>query len=319
MEETVRILQRLGFGDNEARAYLTLLRHSLSSGPMSGYELAKLSGIPRANVYDLLPRLEERGAVVRLDSASGARYSAVPPSELMPRLAGRFNDDLLSAEEALAGADPTSSLDQDYAWNIESRRSVIDHARTLIEGARSEVLLAVLPEEAGALAGTVARAQARGLSITTLCLAACSPECGGCKGSIHKYRLSQPADSRWLVVSVDGKEMLAGHIKADGTAYAVRTTQLLLVELASSYVRNSVALATLISELGDRFGNLLSPRAMSVLGSLDPDRPGGGWLGYMRDALQRSSSSPASTIITPRSSLTKSARPENEGKEQPTE
>jgi len=207
----------------------------------------------------------------------------------MPRLSDRFNDDLVSAEEALAGENSSDTLSQDYAWNIESRRSVIDHARTLIDEAHSEVLLAVSPEEAGALAGTVAGAQSRGISIATLCLAACSPDCGGCRGSIHKYRLSPREDDRWLVVAVDGKEMLAGQIKGDNTASAVRTTQPLLVELASSYVRNSVALATLVSELGDRLGDLLSPQAMSVLSSLGPGSLAGGWLDYMRDVLRRSS------------------------------
>src|SRR6476620_634079 len=98
MMETIQILKRLGFREYEARAYTALLKSSPMRGPMSGYELAKLSGIPRANVYDLLPRLEERGAVVRVDSPSGARYSAVPTSQLMPRLADRFNDDLAAAE-----------------------------------------------------------------------------------------------------------------------------------------------------------------------------------------------------------------------------
>src|SRR4051794_29369101 len=143
MNDSIQILQRLGFGDYEARAYVALLRHD----QMSGYELAKVSGIPRANVYDILPRLEERGAVVRVDSPNGARYSAVPPSELMPRLADRFNDDVVSAEQALA-ADTASTAEQDYAWNVESRRAVIDHARTLIDEASNEVLLAILPEEA---------------------------------------------------------------------------------------------------------------------------------------------------------------------------
>ena len=79
MAEIMEVLQALGFGEYEARAYVALLKHS----PLNGYELAKDSGLPRANVYSVLGRLEERGAVVRLDTPSGTRYSAIPPSELM--------------------------------------------------------------------------------------------------------------------------------------------------------------------------------------------------------------------------------------------
>jgi len=87
------------------------------------------------------------------------------------------------------------------------------------------------------------------------------------------------------VVAADAKEMLAGEIRPDDTAYAVRTTQQMLVELAGWYVRNSVALATLITDLGDRMLGLLSPEAAAVLSSLGTDGLGGGWLEQMRSAL----------------------------------
>src|SRR6476646_9908420 len=171
MQDTVRILQRLGFGEYEARTYIGLLR----GGPMTGYELAKISGVPRANVYDVLPKLEERGAVVRVDSPSGARYSAVPTSQLMPRLADRFNDDLAAAEEALL--DQAEIGEEDHTWNIEGYHAVIDHARTLVDAAENEVLIAVWPEEARALSGNLSGAEERGVPVTTLCLAGCEREC----------------------------------------------------------------------------------------------------------------------------------------------
>ncbi|MEP6775937.1 MAG: helix-turn-helix domain-containing protein [Chloroflexota bacterium] len=293
MKDTAQLLQRLGFGDYEARAYTALLQRS----PMTGYEIAKLSRIPRANVYDILPRLEEHGAVVRVDSPSGTKYAAVPPSELMPRLADRFNDDLAAAEEALAGVGTTPV--EEYAWNIESPRSVMDHARTLIDSADKELLVAVWPQEAIALESNMTQAQDRGVGITTLCLAACPQECGRCRGRIHRYHISPEDVSRSLVVAADAKEMLAGEIKVDNTAGAVRTTQQMLVELAGLYVRNSVALATLVSDLGDRMPGLLSPEASSALASLGSGTPGRGWLEQMRAALNHPAVLPKATGIQP--------------------
>jgi sugar-specific transcriptional regulator TrmB len=77
MEDIVASLQRLGFGEYEAKAYIALLQRS----PLTGYELAKVSGLPRANVYAVLPKLEEKGAVLRVDTPAGPRYSPVPPLE----------------------------------------------------------------------------------------------------------------------------------------------------------------------------------------------------------------------------------------------
>ena len=184
MKDTVQILQRLGFGDYEAKVYIGLLR----GGPMSGYELARVSGVPRANVYDVLPRLEERGAVVRAEAPSGARYSAVPTSQLLPRLADRFNDDIAAAQEALPDEDRT--VEHDYAWNIEGYHAVVDHARTLLDQAGTEVTVALWPQEARALAHSLSGVEERGVPLTTLCLAGCVRECGNCQGSIHRHRLS---------------------------------------------------------------------------------------------------------------------------------
>ncbi|HST03502.1 MAG TPA: helix-turn-helix domain-containing protein [Chloroflexia bacterium] len=283
MKDTAQILQRLGFGEYEAKAYMALLQRS----PMTGYEIAKVSRIPRANVYNILPGLEDRGAVVRVDSPSGVKYSAVPPSELMPRLADRFNDDLVAAEQALSDVGRVPE-EEEYAWNIDNPRAVMDHARSLIDSAEHELLLAVWPQEAVALESNLSQAEARGVGITTLCQAACPQECGRCRGHIYRYRVSPEELSRWLVVAADAKEMLAGEIRVDDTAYAVRTTQQLLVELGGWYVRNSVALATLVADLGDRLPELLSPEAASVLASVGRGGMGGGWLEQIREVLSYS-------------------------------
>ena len=301
-KNTVRLLRRLGFGDYEARAYIGLLR----GGEMTGYELAKVSGIPRANTYDVLPRLEDRGAVVRLDSPSGAHYSAVPTSQLVLRLADRFKDDLTAAEKALP--DQGEVTKEEYSWNVDGYRSVVDHARTLVDEAESEIVMAVWPQESRALADNLSRAKEREVSVTTLCLAGCVQECGNCQGNIHRYRLSPEEESRWLIVGIDSKEMLAGEIdnrekhfsaidEYDREAYAMRTSHRMLVELAGWYVRNSIALATLVSDLGEQLPAMLSTEASRVLSTLSSGGLAGGWLEQMRSTLRRSHLNPFHTEL----------------------
>lgn len=60
----VNQLEAIGFTEYEARAYLLLLRE----GPQTGYHVAKVSGIPRPNIYPVLSRLVERGAVNKMDA-----------------------------------------------------------------------------------------------------------------------------------------------------------------------------------------------------------------------------------------------------------
>src|SRR3954467_6871650 len=96
MADVIALLQQLGFSEYESRAYLALLQRN----PLNGYELAKLSRLPRANIYAVLQKLEERGAIVRLDQLNGMRYAPIAPTELTQRVATRFqqtlNNDVLA-------------------------------------------------------------------------------------------------------------------------------------------------------------------------------------------------------------------------------
>jgi HTH-type transcriptional regulator, sugar sensing transcriptional regulator len=293
MPEILDLLQGLGFGDYEARAYVALLRRS----PLNGYELAKDSGLPRANVYSVLDKLEERGAVVRLDTPSGTRYSAVPPSELAGRIGSKFSENLNAARQLLEemAAPPA----YEYVWNARGYGSLLDHARTLVDAAQSRLLVATWATEAQALAYHLAAAEQRGVEITTLCLQACAAECGGCHGSIFRYRLAPEYAGRWLVVVQDDAEVLAGEIGPGDEALTVRTRQRMLVELSSWYIRHSIALAGMVSDLGDQLPDLLSPQTLAALSSLGPGGYHGseqgedgegietGWLEYMQHAISR--------------------------------
>src|SRR5436305_1954137 len=98
MTDATALLQQLGFSEYEARAYLALLQRN----PVNGYELAKTSGLPRANIYAVLQKLEERGAIVRFEMPNGTRYAPIAPTELTKRAATRFQHTLNAVQQALA-------------------------------------------------------------------------------------------------------------------------------------------------------------------------------------------------------------------------
>jgi DNA-binding MarR family transcriptional regulator len=281
MIDAAALLQQLGFGEYEARAYVALLRRS----PLNGYELAKASGVPRANVYGVLQKLEERGAVVRLESPAGVRYAPVPPLELTQRLGDRFQDTLAAAQRSLQ--ELAQPAEYEYIWNARGYAVLIEHARALIDAAQERLLVAIRPPEALTLAVHMAQAEARGVEVTTLCMEGCLSECGGCRGHIHRYHVPPEQHQGWLVLVPDDAEVLAGEIGAGEDTQAVRTRQRLLVDLASWYIRHSIALAALVGDLGDRLDYLLGPEAQAALRTVGPGEQRGGWLGYMRRILSR--------------------------------
>ncbi|MGH7546015.1 MAG: TrmB family transcriptional regulator, partial [Gemmatimonadota bacterium] len=111
MSRLVDLLQELGFSEYESRAYVALLAKS----PLTGYQVAKASKVPRANVYAVLQKLEDRGAVLRVDTSAGLRYAPVAPEELTRRLGSRFERALSAARTAMAEA--SKPREAEFVWN----------------------------------------------------------------------------------------------------------------------------------------------------------------------------------------------------------
>ncbi len=281
MSDPVELLQELGFGEYEAKAYAALLQRN----PLNGYELAKSSGLPRGNIYSVLQKLEERGAVVRLDTPDGVRYSPVSPEDLTRRLASRYQGTLAKAQRSLDAI--TTPSEPDYVWNVRGHEVMLEHARTLVGLAQHHLTVAVWPEESLALADDTSRAAARGVDVTTLCLAACSQECGACQGHINRYRAAPQEGKRWLIVVPDGTEALLGEIDPSRQVQAVRTREPLLVEVAEWFVRHSIALSAVLTDLGTRLDGLLRPETYAALAAAGPGGPGDNWLEHMRTLLSR--------------------------------
>lgn len=272
-------LQALGFGQYEAQAYVSLLRRN----PLSGYELAKVSGIPRANVYTVLQKLEERGAVLRLETEAGTRYAPVVPAELIHRLRSRLHSSLENAQQSLGMLQ--AEAEHDHVWNTRGYPALLEHACALIENTQARLLVAAAPQEAPALTESLEKAQARGVQITTLCMSGCPVECGACRGRVFRYRLNPEAEARYLMVVPDESEVLAGQIGPGEETQAIRTRQKLLVDLSVWHIRNSIALAALLVDLGERLEGLLSPETCAALLALHTDGIQGGWLAHLRQLL----------------------------------
>jgi sugar-specific transcriptional regulator TrmB len=159
LNELVRHLQELGLADNEARCYAVLHVH----GPMSGYEIARRSGIARGNVYPSLDRLLSKAAVVR---ASDDRFLAVPIEQFVT---------LRQASVSAAAAGAVAELEQlgrtgEYAQVLSVRgdEAILARARNGLSEAPGTAFLAGFPEDLAALAPAVGEAVTRGVSVEIL-------------------------------------------------------------------------------------------------------------------------------------------------------
>lgn len=256
-DDPIGLLQALGFTEYEARAYAALVRH----GPSSGYQLARQSGIPRANIYAVADKLLERGAVSRAADSDGRHYQAVAPAELLRGIHSRQQRALKAADDAFAQL--AQARQPATVFNLRGSE-LITRARQVIDACHATLCIAIQQPEAVVLADALQHASARGVAITTLCLEACEQPCAGCRGQLHRFQLAPQDGSRWLVLSADAGQALVGQFTQHG-AEGLVTGQHLVIELVDAYIRQSVALATLGNELAGRFEGLLSQQARQLL------------------------------------------------------
>jgi hypothetical protein len=254
-------LEALGFSESEARAYASLVQ----AGPMTGYQLAKASSVPRPNVYGVIDRLEKRGAVTRIGVGDGVKYAALPPREMLAQLSSGIDGHLHAAQEALS--ELGTAGEQQYVWNLVGYDKVLDRAERMVREAKTRLLVGLWSNESARLRDAVADAQARGVEIVTLCVEGCEQECGGCRGDVYRYPVAGVAVSRWLMVIVDDRQLLVGEITPPGEAQAAHTGLPVIVAIAAQYLRNTIAAAEIVRSLGPKLPKLLDREAARAIES----------------------------------------------------
>jgi hypothetical protein len=259
----VEHLQALGFNESEALAYATLVQ----SGPLTGYQLAKASGIARPNVYAVIDRLEKRGALTKIGVGDGVKYAALPAGEMLAHLSSGIDAHLAAARDALGRLQKTPG--HEYIWNLVGYDTVLERAEAIIGGAKERLLIGYWSDESARLSEAVREREAHGVEVVTLCVEGCATECGGCRGDVYRYQVAGGVTStRWLMVVADDRELLMGEISPGGDdAQAAHTTLQMIVTVASQYLRNTIASAEIVRSLGPKLPKLLDQDAARAIDS----------------------------------------------------
>jgi len=143
-------LQRLGLTSYEARAYLALLRRDSSTAA----ETARLAGLPRQRVYDVLSSLVEKG-LASTRPGKAVKYAATPPEQALESLVAKHRLDLADIEREtasmidsltpafLAGREHTDPLE--YIEVLRDRRAINERFGELEAGIKNEILVFTKP------------------------------------------------------------------------------------------------------------------------------------------------------------------------------
>ena len=148
-------LAGIGFSDLEAGVYTALLRES----PGTGYSVAQLLRKPVSNTYKALESLCRKGCVVVDRTRQPRRYSALPLSEYFDQLEREFSKKREAVEARLRSFARPASYPGIY--RLDNLDQVYERAVSVIDDARSSVLVDAFPAQVEKVHKALARAVRR--------------------------------------------------------------------------------------------------------------------------------------------------------------
>lgn len=249
----VKGLKEIGFSEYEAKAYTALLRKS----PVTGYELSKISGVPRSMIYEVLGKLKIRGAILTLHKEGTTRHAPVPAKD--------FLDHVHREQEALFTAllsdiaSIYSESEFEYVWTLEGRESILARAMEMILGAANRIHVALAPETLEAIRSSLEEAVRKGIQVAVYT-----------DGPINlpgaSVVIASMPEEAWgkgtglgMILVIDGSEVLIGERLDGPSAHASYTSSPLLVFIVEHHIRTDPYLPRIFSLLDDRDLEFIRP------------------------------------------------------------
>ncbi len=261
----LKSLGSLGFSDYEAKVYGALLRES----PASGYAVARLSGVPRSKVYEVLDALLTRGDVLA-SYGEPVQYAPRPPREMIEIRRQALAREVASAEKGLQVLASRASRN-DLIWDILGREHILFRARDLLARATNIVLLQVWSDEANELRPALEECAARG--VTVVLVAYGDPSMPFARVYLHEpgvEEITQEYGGRWLLVSRDGEEIVAGIVSMGDQSRAAWSSHPGIVVPMTEQIKHDVYIAEMLQKHRDILEKSFGPALRDLRSRVGP-------------------------------------------------
>ena len=228
-EKITQQLKDLGLTAYEAKAYIALLQHN----PLTRYQLAKLSGVPRSAIYNSIQKLEKLGAV-NAQAGEPQKYIPLPPDQFLELLQRQYQARIDNAKSSLISFE--TNLVPDHLWNIVGYDNMILKAQELIQKSEKSIYLSVWARELNLLKKDLMDAHQRGVAIIIFSFTKIDFK----SGSIYSYGLSEEElEKIWahkVILITDKSELLMGEADNTQSQRTAWTSNRALIDIATNHI-----------------------------------------------------------------------------------
>ena len=239
-------MQSLGFGQYESQVYLALLQQP----SVTGYELAKHSGVPASKIYAILNKLISKELVQIVDSEP-KKYIPQPPQEILSRLKGDFLQTVEALQDKLENLYVKETTANNHIFNLSGRAQIIRKVLDFIDNSQKTLWLSVWDEEVDEIASSLREADKRGVELHIVHFGKKVLQTGQeyIHGREHHIRVQR--GGRRIALIADDQKVILGHFLEDGSSNAAWTTNKGLVLLAKDYVIHDIYTIRFAEKFGE--------------------------------------------------------------------
>ncbi|RAS79962.1 TrmB family transcriptional regulator [Priestia endophytica] len=256
--DIIKILQDLNFTEYEAKAYITLLEKS----PLSGYAISLNSGVPRSKIYEVLGGLVDRGEVM-ISHENPALYTPLPPHELINLKKRKAETSFEVAEEALEHYSYVS-LNRENIWNITGHEAIINRAKEAIKEAKGRILLEIWMEDAEEIRKELQKAAGRGVQILIVSYGTLGFDFAEVYEHDASDEITEEYGGRWIVLSVDDQEVVAGILSLGDDSRAAWTMHPGLVMPITEVIVHDLYIYEMMKEHRDTLEKSFGPNLIEL-------------------------------------------------------
>lgn len=224
--QLIDCLMKTGLTKHESKIYITLCQE----GEITGYEVAKKTGIPRANIYQALAGLVDKGGAYLVEG-SVQRYTAVPVEEYCKN----FMRKMESVVQIIKKECPTSKQKSEPYITISGFDNILCKVKNIIYEAKERIYISISSDDIDYIKDELVYAVKKGLKVVVI--TSNDPNID----NIILYVLNKRSGQIRLIA--DTKEVLTGDITGSKNDTCLYSKNKPLIELIKDSLKNEITLS----------------------------------------------------------------------------
>ncbi len=241
----IEYMKKLGFTEYEIKAYFTLLEYY----PVNGYNLSKLSKIPRSRIYEVMESLISKSAAFEHLENDQRLFTPLSPNLLFKRLKDEYMKVLDNLNDYAMNL--YSEEHKSYEQNvIKGRDNIVSFIKLILNDVHKRIAFSIWDEELTELLPLIQNKMSEGIFVRGIYFGKKSPiDSLVPHRRINRY-IAEKKD-RYIIIVIDKSHVISGVISQTGISRVTWTQEPGEIDIKDDFIAHDVMVNSYASHVKD--------------------------------------------------------------------